>query len=368
MLTILDRYILRSLIINYAIVMGVMISLYAVLDMFVNMDEFTEHGYPLLTVVGNIVDYYLPNTLLFFAQLSGVITLFAAVATIARLRRQNELTAILASGVSLYRIAAPALAFGLATTLLYVVDTEWAIPAVAHKLARDHDDVDGKRAYEVLFLKDRGGALLSAGQFHPTTQDLRRMLVLTRDENGSVVETLEADRAVWEPPDEVMPVGRWRLQRGRTTTRVAYRGEGLGPREGKEVSHPAIYESDLSPKEIQLRQAEGWIRFLSLRQLDEILGETSAERAATLQTKHVRLAAPIVSIIMLLLGLPFFLDRSPANVLTDAGKCMLVVGLCYVVTFVAQNVRPESASALPAWIPIFVFAPVAIVLIDRIRT
>ena len=35
--------------------LGVMLSLYVTLDMFVNMDEFTEQDYPILTTVGNIV-------------------------------------------------------------------------------------------------------------------------------------------------------------------------------------------------------------------------------------------------------------------------------------------------------------------------
>ena len=51
MLSVLDRYILRSLLINYLIAIGAMISLYVVLDLFVNMDEFTEQGYPLTTVI-----------------------------------------------------------------------------------------------------------------------------------------------------------------------------------------------------------------------------------------------------------------------------------------------------------------------------
>jgi hypothetical protein len=72
--------------------------------------------------------------------------------------------------------------------------------------------------------------------------------------------------------------------------------------------------------------------------------------------------------LLLLLGLPFFLDRSPANVLGDAGKCLSVCGLCYVVTFVAQNIRSETASAFPAWIPIFIFGTLAMVLLDRVRT
>ncbi|MHC4696969.1 MAG: LptF/LptG family permease [Planctomycetota bacterium] len=367
-MTILDRYILRSLLINYLITLGVMISLYVVLDMFVNMDEFTEQGYPVSTVISNIADYYAPNVFLFFAQLSGVITLFACMATIARLRKQNEVAAMLASGVSLYRVAAPIIAFGLASTALLVIDTEWLIPTVAHKLARDHDDVDGKKAYEVLFQRDRHGALLSAGRFHPTHHDLKNLLVLTRDDSGAIVETLEADRATWEPPDHTHPYGRWRLERGRRTTRVFTDDPTLGPREDKDVTYPAFYDSDLSPKTIQLRQAEGWVRYLSLGQLHDLQAEESADRAAIIQAKHSRIATPIVSIILLLLGLPFFLDRSPGSVLNDAGKCVLACGLCYVVAFAAQSIRPESASALPAWIPIFVFAPVAIVLIDRIRT
>ena len=368
MLTILDRYILRSLMINYVIALAVMISLYVVLDMFVNMDEFTEQGYPLATVIKNIVGYYGPNVFLYFAQLSGVISLFACMASLARLRKLNEMTAILASGVSLYRAAAPVILFGLATTALLVIDTELLIPAVAHQLSRDHDDSDGRKAYEVLFLHDRGDALLSAAQFHPTNHDLRNLLVMTRNENGAVTSTIEADRAVWEAPSLTRAHGRWRLERGRERVRTRCADSGLGPEECEEESYPLYYESDLSPEAIQLRQSEGWIRFLSLRQLRELQDDASADRASIIHTRHGRIATPIVSLIMLLLGLPCFLDRSPANVLNDTGKCMLICGLCYVVSFVAQSVRPESASALPAWIPIFIFATVAVVMIDRIRT
>ena len=47
---------------------------------------------------------------------------------------------------------------------------------------------------------------------------------------------------------------------------------------------------------------------------------------------------------------------------------MTVCGLCYVVTFVAQSIRPDTVSPLPSWIPIFVFGTLAIVLLDRVKT
>ncbi len=368
MLTIIDRYMLRALLINYLIALAVMICLYAALDMFVNMDEFTEQGYPLPIVVKNIISYYWPNVFLYFKELSSVIALFACMATIARMRRLNELTVALASGVSLYRLAAPVIGFGLATTALLVIDTELIIPRVAHLLARDRDDADGALACEISFLRDRDGALLSAGKFHPRTGDLQWLRVLTRDENGSVRQMLEADHAVWEPPSLTRPQGGWRLERGLLRTRARDTEAGIGPRGDLKVEPCYFYESDLSPEAIQLRQAEGWISYLSLAQLRD-LEESGAPSVATIAaTRHARIASPLVGMVMLLLGLPFFLDRWPGNVLGDAGKCMIACGLCYVAGFVSQSIRPQSASALYAWMPIFIFATIAIVRIDRIRT
>jgi len=368
MIGTLDRYLLRSLLLDYVIALGVMLSLYVVLDLFVNMDEFTEQKFTLVRTLRNIASYYGPNLLLYHAELSGVITLFACLATIARARRQNEMTAMLASGVSLYRVAAPVIAFGICTTGLLVLNTEVFIPKVAHLLARDRDDVDGKHAYEVLFLRDRERALLSAGRFHPGTRDLERLLVLCRDESGAVVRTVEADRAEWESKPLLPKEGRWRLQRGSERLRMDASQSGLGPQNNEIVNPIDWYESELSPEEIQLRQTEGWVRFLSVSQLDDLLRANPPDRTSVIQTKHSRIAAPIVSMVLLLLGLPFFLDRSPANILNDAGWSMVVCGLCYVATFVAQSMRTSTESALPAWIPIFVFATLAMVLVDRIKT
>lgn len=366
MFSVLDRYLLRSLLTNYFIGIGVMLSLYVVLDLFVNMDEFTERGESVFIVARNIFDYYLPNLALYFAQLGGIITLFACGAVLARMRKLNEVTAMLASGVSLYRLARPIMLFAIAATGVLLIDTEVIIPAVAHKLARKHDEVGGDRAYEVLFLKDGKGALLSAGRYFPESQDLQSMLVMERDESGAVKRIIEADAASWEPPSTPDAPGTWRLERGRSLTRTTH--TGLGPRENKVEEYPTLYRSKLGPKEIELRQAEGWVGYLSLAQLKELQMQPEADAAAILRTRHARVVSLIVSLLLVMLGLPFFLDRSPANILSDATKCVLVCGLCYVGTFVAQSIRIDTLSAFMAWIPVFVFGTLAMALLDRVRT
>lgn len=366
-MTTLDRYILRQLVTNYVISLAVMISLYVVLDMFVNMDEFTEQGYPAHVVLRNMVDYYFPNTLLYFAQLSGMITVFACLSVLARLRRQNELTAILSSGVSLYRVAMPIIVFGGVSIGLLVLDTEVAIPSVAHKLARDHDDVDGLRTYEVLFLRDASDRLLSARRFDPGAKDLHGLLILERDDSGKLVATIEADRATWHPPDLLREQGHWALERGRRTARVTGRDDSMSPRGGIEVAYPNRFVTNLGPDEIQTRQSKGWLRFLSLSQLEALEAQPGADFEAIARTRHARTTQPFVGLVLLLLGLPFFLDRSPGNIIADAGRCMLLCGACYMSSFVAQSLQ-TSDSALASWIPIFIFGTLSAVLLDRVRT
>ncbi len=369
MLSVVDRYILKMLTQNYLIALTVMMLLYVSMDLFVNMDEFTEHGLPTAEVLRNVTSYYLPNLSLYFSQLSGVITLFACLLTIARTRRQNELTALLSSGISLYRVAVPIVLFSLVTTSLLVVDTEWIIPRVAHQLSRRHDDVAGRQAYAVRLMPDREGLLLSAGRFEPSQQQLHRMTVIERDDRGALKGVLEADRATWREVRDLPAGGRWELERGlRTRPAVAGVVRDFGAHTQRVQEPVQYYESDLNPRAIQLRQSEQWIRFLSLADLGALEPAQPAVAGVVRQTRDARIASFGVNMVLLLLGLPLILDRSPTNVARDAGRCLAICGACYVLNFFAQRLSPGASTALPVWLPIMVFAPVAFVLLDRVRT
>ncbi len=367
-MTTLDRYVLRSLVVNYLISLTIMISLYMVLDLFFNIDEFTESSDPAWMVLTNIASYYSAHFFLYFSQLSGVITLFACLSALARMRRANELTAILASGVSLYRLAVPVVAFGLATSLLWYLDTEVAIPRVANHLARTHEDAGGRRARGVWFVKDTGGRLLSALEFVPAESQMRQFLVLQRDDRGAAVRVIEADGARWEAIPGHPAGGVWRLDRGVERRRVV-QAAGLGPRESIESKEVAVYESSHDPAALEVRQSRQWLKYSSSARLSQ-LGRSDATLLNRIrQIQHQRFATPLVHVLMLLLGLPFFLSREPANVVTDAGWCLLVCGACFLLAFSAENfVVVATLSALPAWLPIIVFSPLAVVLIDRMRT
>ena len=360
MLSTLDRYIVRSFLINYLIALSVLVSMYIVLDLFVNFDEFTEEGLPAAQVARNIASYYGYNLFLYFAQLSGVITLFASACTLARMQRSNELTAILAAGTSLYRVAVPVVIAGVLMNIMLIADQEFIIPRFAHKLARPHDDVEGRRTYDVWFVPDANGALLSAVRFNPRDQMLHRMIVIKPDADGLGSEIIQADRAVYDDRAE-----EWILERG---TRMHWSTGEIGVRpEGDE--RVETYPSQLTPDDLLLRQSAQWVQFLSIRQMDRLAAESGQQAARIMQAKHTRFTQPFVNMLLLLLGVPFFLNREPTRVLVNGAMCLLVTGLCFTVAFLGQHVISLPAyPALPAWLPIMVFGPVAVWFLDSVRT
>jgi len=365
----LDRYLVGSFLVNYLLSLFVLISLYVVLDLFVNLDEFTEGGKGVLTIVANVVDYYFYNLPLYFSQLSGVIAAFAACATLARMQRQNEITAVLASGTSLYRVAVPIILAGLVVNALVVVDYELVLPNVAPKLARSRDDVAGERVYEVWFVKDGDRRLISAKAFSPKLQAIRGLIVLELSADpatrGQLEAVVRADKAWWNPD-----LGGWVLINGVRIRAVTEQVGGMFGRQVMERQEVDIYPCTLTPEELRLRQTTQWIGFLSTRQLNLLArrGDIDPERIA--QVRNARFTQPISNMILLLIGLSFFMHRLPDSVLTQGAKALGACALAFLVTFVGQQMvgRLEVNPALPAWLPIFIFGPIAVLLLDNVKT
>ena len=104
---ILDRYVTKNFLTGYVIAFAVLMGLRIMIDLFVNIDEFTEHAeLTTVQVLSNIVFYYSRHSFLYFRDFSGMITVVAAVFSLGKMTKNNELVAIMSSGVSLKRVIA----------------------------------------------------------------------------------------------------------------------------------------------------------------------------------------------------------------------------------------------------------------------
>src|SRR5205085_9740810 len=98
MLTTLDRMFLVSFFRSYAIVWTSLISLYVVIDLFTNIDDFGKQGGGLRSVVDHVVSYYGHKVAQIFDLMAEAITLMAAMFSVAWLQRNNELLPQLSAG------------------------------------------------------------------------------------------------------------------------------------------------------------------------------------------------------------------------------------------------------------------------------
>jgi len=147
----LDRYIIRTFVSTAVLLLVVMMMLRIVLDLFMHMDEFTEQSASFLAVIGDIWEYYATQSLVYFIEIGGLIIVLSAAVSLVRMNHTNELTAMLASGVSLHRVVLPIIICSMLLGGVIILDQELLVPRVAHLLIRDHDET-GKGARKEFFV------------------------------------------------------------------------------------------------------------------------------------------------------------------------------------------------------------------------
>jgi lipopolysaccharide export system permease protein len=376
----LDRYVILTFLKNYLIAFFVLIGLYITLDMVFNFDELvqvqdrsvaTTGVDSAILVIKAAADYYFYQTFYIFVQLSGMIPVVAAAFTLIRLSRFNELTAMLASGVPLLRVASPIIIVSLILNGLLLLDQELLIPQIIPKLVRSRQDAGQETAskyFQIPAMQDDRAGVLNVARYKPGPGDpvMYEFTLIERDKEERPIAKVTASRADWDPATR-----SWLLTDG---TRV----KGLLYNEPRTIDNAvASYKSSITPEEINLYRSGNYVELLSTRRIEELLDRPqSYGTLALLRVKHARFTQPLVNIILLLLAIPTVLSREPTKLKAAATKCLVLTGLCLASSFLGQQMagQPPTGSlashwpALMAWAPILIFGPIAVFLLDRVET
>jgi lipopolysaccharide export system permease protein len=308
-----------------------------------------------------MVDYYKYNIFLYFSQLGGPALALAGAFTVALMLRHNEMTALVAAGMPLQRIAVPILVCALGFVGVWTINREFVLPAYAHKIARHHDDLTGQRIAGISFARDDNDAILTARRINLPQQKLERVVIVEPAKAGGHI--IQADEAIYDPARRT-----WRLEAGRRI--VEGRPEDTSNLNfGIERTEVTEYPYALSPEQLLLRQSSEWAGLLSLRQMNTLLKSRNLPNlTAVRMQRHIWLTQPILQWLLLVLPLPFFLRREPGSVLAAGARALLLAGAFFAVTFFAHNMVTPNWAALVTWIPILAFGPVAVLQMANVRT
>ncbi len=143
---LLDDYVLREFSTNLALVLATFATLFLVFTFFELIGDIIRNRTPLVTVgdyLLNLIPYILYNT-------TPLCALVAVLITFGSLNRTSELTAMKATGISLYRVVIPVLVLCAAIAVGLFAFDEFYLPAANRRQESLRATIKGKPAQTFL--------------------------------------------------------------------------------------------------------------------------------------------------------------------------------------------------------------------------
>ena len=145
-MTRIDRYILTEFGRVFLICFITFLGLYIVTDFVNNLDELMKYSESQGGLLPTMLNFYGPKVPWFFDLISRIVALVAAVFAITSLQRNNEMAAMMAAGISRWRIVKPLIFGVLLVALIGAANRELLIPQLGTKTTRDARNMAGKES------------------------------------------------------------------------------------------------------------------------------------------------------------------------------------------------------------------------------
>ncbi len=381
-----DRYIARYFLLNFIILFAACTGLIIMMEMVGNMDELIkavdERGGGWRELVLAVIDFYGPKIFLYYHYMVGLLPVGAAGFTLVAMIRNREMVALLASGVSLYRIALPVFVLGfMFSGVGMAINQELIMPQLAQKLGRKVRDIRTGQlhTFELQFVPDSRGRLFVSAGYDVKSRTLRRLSILERektedldqsdptdDRYGQATHRIEATTATWSDHRN-----GWELTEGRRYPLEGNAGNRLEPMPQQPYEPIDLVQTDLTPRVVLLNQRARFRMFLSVRELGRLIANPPkvVDVSELQRIRHARFSQVVINLLVLAIGIPFFLVRAPRNMFLPAvqalGICLLAWGGAIVMT---QAAPKGLAPAMAAWLPVIVYLPLAYYLMDSVET
>ncbi len=191
----LSRYMAREMIYPFGVSLMVFTFILIMDKIFTLTDLILQYGVSALVVL-KLLLYILPAT---FAITVPMACLVAVIVSFSRLKSDNELTAIRASGISLLPLVLVALVFGGVLTATMVWFNNHVLPQANFAYKSLYYDIVSQRAAIVIrehvFVDDFDGFIFRVGESDPVSGELRDIIVFAEEKNQpESVRTILAHR------------------------------------------------------------------------------------------------------------------------------------------------------------------------------
>ena len=369
---LLDRYLLRELLVPLSFCLGGFFIFWISFDLFSELDDFQEAD----VSAANIAYYYLLQSPSFLKIVLPMGLLLAMLYTLTRHARHNEITAIRAAGISLWRICLPYLVVGLVASMaLFALNELWAPQWAARAQRIRHAEgvaSSGRVAMQLGFVNARGGRRWMIQRYDLATGRMDHPQVHWYEADGRQ-RSVYAERGVYTN-------GLWLFLNAREYFDVGRSNRLLQPTLVTNALEMTML--DETPEQIR---SEIWIS----KRLGSLADTKEADVPLSVLLNYLRLhpnpdkdvspwlhtmiygrvASPWTCLVVVLIAVPFAGATGRKNLFVGVASS---IGICFAFFVLEQfSIALGAGGHLPpllaAWLPNALFSGIALAMILRIR-
>ena len=348
-MTLYDRYLIKRLVVGYAALIGVLCVFFVLLHYVEFIDDFMSKG----ATNRQVFLYYYPNYLPEIIRLISPLALFlAAVFLTARLAEQLFLSALLQSGVSLYRLFVPYLIVGIAVSGIMTVFNAYTVPMTQRNVVAFENEYFKKtsRDYDrsnLLRQNDQGG-ILAVRYYDPDQATASRVSLQAFGPEKRLIRRTDAYEMRWNDSLQV-----WRMQ---NVVHREFAADGSVLRR----THAEL-DTTLNLRPRDLARSERDVEMLTVPDAREYLA--SLQRSGVDHvgrqwvTYYMKFAYPAANLVLIFVAFPFAVERRRRGQAVQLGLAVLVAFVYFATTKViepfgyTETIPPVAA----AWGPHVLF-------------
>lgn len=359
-MNVLDRYIAREFSKLFLVIMVSFIALYLIIDFFGQIRMLLSNKASLSLMM----TYFFFGIPMIISITIPAAVLVAALIMFGNLSRHNEIVAMKANGISLYRTSLPVTVITGLICILAFLFNEFITPHTNRKAEYIRLIEIQKRSETGTFKNNqiwyRGKqGIYNFKMFDPAKNILQGITINYLSQTMDITMRIDAERAEWKE-------GKWIFYNLLETTF----GSGSFP----SFSRYAEKEIPLPEKPSDFKAVQGdaeKMGYLELRKYISKIQEEGYDASRYLVDMYGKIAFPCVSIILAIIGISFSLYSERSGGLTQSMGAGIVIGFSYWFVYAFSLSLGRSGTIPPllsAWLADIIFGTAAGVMFLRVKT
>src|SRR5882762_8282010 len=361
--TILDDYVLRDFAVYLGLIVSSFLMLLLVFTLFELLGDILRNQVSPLTVgeyLLNVVPYFLYST-------TPLSMLLAVLVTFGLLQRSNEITAIKATGISLYRIVVPVLIVSTLVAGVLFLSDQLYLPYTNKRQDALRNRIKGKPAQTYLrpdrkWIFGQHSDIYYYQFFDPDRNTFGGVSVFQFDPHSfQITHRITAERAHWSDS-----MDRWIYEQGWERSLSGSAIENY--RKFDVATYPELAEAPAYFKKEIIQSQE--MSYDELRRYIHDLEQSGFDVVRLRVQLQKKIAYPLITLVMAILAIPFALFTGKRSAVTGVATAIGIGVVYWTISglFEAMGNLSQLPPAVAAWSPDLVFGFIGGYLILRMPT